>query len=73
MYGIWGMGINLLNICRTIQFKIFDYITLSELLQQLGFEGRNVSCLIVAMIIVEIQQILPDNMYTLEGNAFKNF
>ncbi len=66
-----GMGINLLNICRTIQFKISDYIMLSELLQRLGHGGKNVSCLAIAMVFIEMRQILPEDVHILEESAFK--
>lgn len=67
-----GMGINLPDICRAVQFKIFDYIMLPELLQRLGRGRRDASRLAVAMVFVEKRQILPDDVHTLEGSTFKD-
>lgn len=67
------MGIHLADIRRAIQFKISDYIMLPELFQQLGREKRDVSCLAIAIVFVEIRQILIDNMHILKKSAFKDF
>lgn len=67
------MDINLLYISHAIQSKIFDYIMIPELFQRLRREGRDVSSIVVAMVFIETRQILPDNMYILEGSAFKDF
>lgn len=66
------MGINLPDIRRAIQFKISDYIMLPKLFQRLGRGERDVSCLAVAMVFVETREILPDDVHTLEGSAFKD-
>ena len=66
------MGINLPGIRRTIQFGIFDYITLPELLQRLRREGKDASCLVIVIVFAETWQILPNDVYTLEGSAFKD-
>ncbi len=66
------MDINLPDIRRAIQFGISDYITLPELLQQLGHGGRDASRLVVAIVFVETRQILLDDVHTLEGSAFKD-
>lgn len=67
-----GMGINLPDISCVIQFKISDYIILPKLLQQLGCGGRNASCIAVAMVFIEMWQILPDDIHILEGSIFKD-
>lgn len=67
------MDINLPDICRAIQFKISDYIMSSELLQQLGFGRRDASCIVIALVFIEMQQILPDDVHTLERSAFTDF
>lgn len=66
------MGINLCDIRRTVQFRISHYIMLLELLQRLGCAGRDVSSIAVALIFVDTGQILPTDMHTLDGNAFKD-
>ncbi len=66
------MGINLLDIRRAIQFGISDYIILPKLFQRLGRGRKNASCLVVIIVFVEIQQILPDDIHTLESSTFKD-
>ncbi len=67
-----GIGINLFDIRRAVQFKISDYIMLPELVQRLGRGGRNVSSLAVALIFVDPRQILSTDVHTLDGSAFKD-
>ncbi len=45
---------------------------LSKFFQLLGHKKKDVSCLVIAMVFVEIWQILPDNIHTLEKSAFKD-
>ncbi len=45
---------------------------LAELLQQLEHGGRDISSLTVALIFVDPRQILPTNVYILNGNTFKD-
>ncbi len=66
------MGINLPDIYHAIQFKISDYIMLLGLLQQLRRGGKDISCLAIAMVFVKTRQILPKDVHTLEGSAFKD-
>lgn len=61
-----------MHISRTIQFKIFDYLILFKLFQRLGRRGRDTSYIPVAIVFVEIQQILPDNMHILERSTFND-
>lgn len=68
-----GMGTNFPNICRAIQFKISDYIMLLVLLHWLESEERDASCIAIAIVFIEMRQILPEDVYTLEGSAFKDF
>ncbi len=67
------MGINIPDIMRMVQFKISDFILLLELLQQLGWAGRDKSCTTIIMIFIHPSQVLLDNVYTLEYSAFKSF
>lgn len=59
--GIWiytkcaGMGINLLNIYYTIQFKISNNIILLKLFQRLGRKEKNVFYLAIAIVFIEIR------------------
>ncbi|WP_375449210.1 C-terminal helicase domain-containing protein [uncultured Nostoc sp.] len=67
-----GMGINIPDIMRAVQFKIPDFIALPELLQRLGRGGRDKSCAAIAMVFVHPSQVLPDDVHMLEQSAFKN-
>ena len=67
-----GMGINIPDIMRAVQFKIPDFIALPELLQRLGRGGRDKSCAAIAIVFVHPSQILPDDVHTLERSAFKS-
>lgn len=67
-----GMGINIFNIMCIIQFKIPDFIALSELFQRLSQEGRDKSCTVIAIVFVYPSQVLPDNVHMLEQSALKN-
>ncbi len=49
-----SMGINLFNIYYTMKFKESDYIILPELLQRLGYGRKNVPCLEVTVVFVEM-------------------
>ena len=67
-----GMGINILDIMRAVQFKIPDFISLSELLQRLGQKGRDKSHALVTLVFIHPSQVLPDDVHMLEQSAFKN-
>ena len=67
-----GMGINISDIMRAVQFKIPDFIALPELLQRLGQGGRDKSRSAIAIVFVSSSQVLPDNMHMLKQSAFKN-
>ena len=67
-----GMGINIPDIMRAVQFKIPDFIALPELLQWLGRGGRDKFYTAIAIVFVSLSQVLPDNVYILEQSAFKN-
>ncbi len=67
-----GMGINFPDIRHIVQFMISDYIMLLELLQRLERGGRDVSSLAVALIFVDLRQILHTDVHTLDGSAFKD-
>lgn len=45
---------------------------LPELFQRLKYKKKNVSCIVVAKIFIETQQILPNNVHKLEKNTFKD-
>ena len=66
-----GMGINFPDIRHTIQFKMSDCIMLSKLFEQLKYKGRDVFCLAVAIVFVQIRQILSDDVHILEKSTFK--
>ena len=61
-----GIGINIHNIMRAVQFKIPDFIALPELLQRLGRGGKNKSCIAITMVFVHRSQVLLDNVHMLE-------
>ncbi len=67
-----GMGINIHDIMRTVQFKIPDFIALPELLQRLCREGRDKSRITITIVFVHPSQVLPDDVHMLEQSAFKN-
>lgn len=67
-----GMGINIPDIMRAIQFKIPDFITLSKFHQWFGRGGNNKSRTAIAIIFVHPSPVLPDNMHILEESPFKN-
>lgn len=67
-----GMNINFLDIMHIVQFKIRYFITLPELLAQLGQRERDKFCAAVAMGLVHPRQVLTDNVYILEYRAFQN-
>ncbi len=67
-----GIGINILDIMRAVQFKIPNFIALPELLQRLGRAGRDKSRAAIAIVFVHPSQVLPDNVHTLEHSAFKS-
>lgn len=46
------IGINILNIMRGIQYQIPNFITLSDLFQQLGRVRRDKSGIVIVMIFV---------------------
>lgn len=66
------MGINIPDIMHTVQFKIPNFIVLLELLQQLGWGGKDKSYTAIIMVFVHPSQILLDNVHTLERSAFKS-
>lgn len=47
------MGVNIPDIKRFIQWKIFDLLTLATLVQRIGQAGRDTSVLAVAVVFVE--------------------
>ena len=67
-----SIGINLPDIHCGIQFKISDYIMLPELFQQLRHGERDASRIAVAIVFIEMWQILPNNVHILEKNVFKD-
>lgn len=64
-----GMGLNLRDIARAIQWKIPEHCTVADMLQQLGRCGRNGQQAVV-LIFVERKHILPDGVDELEGSDF---
>ena len=66
------MSINLLDIFHVIQFKIFNFIILSKLLQQLRYGKKDIFRIAIAIVFVKTPQILSDNIYTLEESTFNN-
>ncbi len=67
------MNINLPDIRCVVQFKISNYIMLPKLFQRLGRRDRDVFSLAVALIFIDLRQILSTNVHTLDGSAFKDF
>lgn len=53
-----GMGINIPDIKRVIQWKIFDLLTLATLVQRIGRAGRDTGILAVTVVFVEKRHIL---------------
>lgn len=64
-----GMGLNLRDIARAIQWKILDHCTVANMLQWLSRYRRN-GQQAVALIFVEKKHILPDGIDELEGLDF---
>lgn len=56
------MGVNIPDIKRVIQWKIFDLLTLATLVQRIEQAGRDTSILAVAVVFVEKKQILSNDM-----------
>lgn len=66
-----GMGINLRDIVRSIQWKIADHLVLASLLQRIGRAGRDSGLQAISIVFVESKHILPDNISTLEESPFQ--
>ena len=57
-----AMGVNIPDIKRVIQWKIFDFLTLATLVQCIGRAGRDPNIRAVAVVFVEKKLILPNDM-----------
>lgn len=57
-----GMGINIPDIKRVIQWKVFDLLTLATLVQCIARAGRDPSIHAIAVVFVEKKQILLNDM-----------
>lgn len=60
-----GMGINIPNVTRVVQWKISDIITLAVLMQRIGRAGRDPRIAAVTLLLVEDCHILPKDVSTL--------
>lgn len=60
-----GMGVNIPNITRVIQWMLSDYLTLAVLMQRIGHAGRKSSIPAVSVVFVEDIHLLPEDVSTL--------
>ncbi len=57
-----GMGVDIPDIKRVIQWTIVDHSTLATVLQQIGRAARRIKIQAVAVVFVESKHILPKDM-----------
>ncbi len=57
-----GMGVDILDIKRVIQWKIVDHFTLATILQRIGRAARRKEIQAVVVVFVKSKYILPENM-----------
>lgn len=67
-----GIGINIPNIMRIVQFKVSNFITLTKLLQWLGRGSKDKSRVVITIVFVHSCQVLLNNMHIPEQSTFKN-
>ena len=56
------IGVNIPDIKRVIQWKIFDFLTLATLVQCIRRAGQDPSIRAVTVLFVEKKQILPNDI-----------
>ena len=57
-----GMGVDIPDIRRVIQWTIVEHSTLATILQQIGHAAQRIEILAVAVVFVESKHILPEDM-----------
>lgn len=67
-----GIGINIPNITRVIQWKWSEQLTFTILMQHIGQAERNLRIAAVTILFIEDCYLLPKNVSTLAKNLFKN-
>ena len=60
-----GMGVNIPNITRVIQWKLANHLTFALLMQRIGRAGRKASIPAISVLFVKDIHLLPENVSTL--------
>lgn len=68
-----GMGVNIRNMTRTVQWKISDRLVLAALLQRIGRAGRDKAFSAVAIVFVESKHLLPQDVTSDETSRFRDY
>ena len=68
-----GMGIDIEDVERAIQWKIRDHVNLAVLLQKIGCAGRNRNIPAVSIVFVENKHILPRDVANIPNSLFRDF
>lgn len=66
-----GMGVNIQNVARVIQWKIADHLVLAALVQRIGRAGRDKTLPAVAIIFVESKHFLRDDVALNTDSPFR--
>lgn len=67
-----GMGIDIQDVTRVIQWKLSDHLVLATLLQRIGQAGQDASLPAVAIVFVQSKYILPENFLDDLNSIFCN-
>lgn len=57
-----GMGVNISDIKRVVQWKIYQHLTFAAMLQRIGRAGRDTNILAVSIVFVGKKYIMPRQM-----------
>lgn len=68
-----GMGVNLQDVVRAIQWKILEHLTLAALLQRIGRAGRDQAMPAVAIVFIDSKHILPEDISETEDSLFREY
>ena len=68
-----GMGIDIWDVERAIQWKIRNHVNLVVLLQRIGYAGRDKILPAVCIIFVEDKHMLPNDIAKINNSLFCNF
>ena len=64
------MSIDIPDVARAIQWKIYDHLVFASLLQQISRAGRNKTLLAMAIVFVESKHFLPESIASDENSPF---